>query len=133
MTSYLKRLVACPGFDGGLFHFGEDVVESYFRDKPPTAALNVMAKTVTEAFNHFVTQGRFPDQVAFRFGDHSLLVLAEPLRDEPGSASNRRPGEDLFLDHLFLTLCVRHGEPITLLLRKGREVLVEAAKEALAA
>ena len=133
MKSYLKSLTDCTAFDGGLFHFGEDVVESFFREKPPVASLNVMAKTVSEAFNHFVAQGRFPDQVAFRFGDHSLLVLAEPLHDGTQDTISRSSGDDRFLDHLFLTLCVRHGQSITPLLRQGREVLIEAAKEALAA
>jgi hypothetical protein len=131
MKSYLKNLMAFPAFDGGIFHFGPDVVESLFRDEEPSMGLTEMAREVTTAFDHFVKQGRFPDQVAFRFGDRALLVQAQPLHDEvkPGTRTDSR---SLFLDNLFLTISIRNGQPIAPLLREGRTVLAEAAKEALA-
>ena len=131
MKSYLKNLMAFPAFDGGVFHFGPDVVESLFRGDPPGMPLGEMAQAVTEAFDNFVEQGRFPDQVAFRFGDRSLLVQAQPLHDDVNVARNT-PDDSKFLDNLFLTISVRHGEAIAPLLREGRNVLAEAAKEALA-
>jgi hypothetical protein len=131
MKSYLKNLMAFPAFDGGVFHFGPDVVESLFRGDPPGMPLGEMAQAVTEAFDHFVEQGRYPDQVAFRFGDRALLVQAQPLHDEENQPLNT-PADAKFLDNLFLTISVRNGEPIAPLLREGRSLLAEAAKEALA-
>lgn len=132
MKSYLKNLLAFPAFDGGVFHFGPDVVESLFRDGSPDISLGEMATTVTNAFDHFVQQGRFPDQVAFRFGERSLLVQAQPLHDAAKDVAARSGEKGAFLDNLFLTICVKSGEPIAPLLREGRNVLIEASKEALA-
>ena len=131
MKSYLKNLMSFPAFDGGVFHFGPDVVESLFRDDPPTMPLGEMAKAVTEAFEHFVQQGRFPDQVAFRFGDRALLVESQPLHDA-ATGADHGPVDEKFLDNLFLTISVRKGEAIAPLLREGRNLLAEAAREALA-
>lgn len=131
MKSYLKNLMSFPAFDGGVFHFGPDVVESLFRTEAPPIPLDEMAEAVTEAFNHFVEQGRFPDQVALRFGDRSLLIQAQPLHDTPDQSGRTEKGR--FLDNLFLTISINGNDNIAPLLREGRNVLVEAAKEALAA
>lgn len=132
MKSYLKNLMSFPAFDGGVFHFGSDVVESLFRTEAPPIPLNEIAVAVTEAFNHFVEQGRFPDQVALRFGDRSLLIQAQPLHDTPDHGG-RGAEKGRFLDNLFLTISIHGNENIAPLLREGRNVLMEAAKEALAA
>jgi hypothetical protein len=92
--------------------------------------LKELTAEVTETFNHFVQQGRFPDQLALRFGERSLLIQAEPLHDTP---DGKRATDARFLDNLFLTLSVNAGESIAPLLRQGREVLKAAVKEASAA
>jgi hypothetical protein len=131
MKSYLKNLMSFPAFDGGIFHFGPDVVESLFREDPPEMPLGELAKTVTSAFEHFVGQGRFPDQVAFRFSNCSLLVQSQPLHDNVVGPNNVQ-NEDRFLDNLYLTISVRSGEAIAPLLREGRKLLAEATQDALA-
>jgi hypothetical protein len=130
--NYLNKLTSFPAFDGAVFHFGEDIVESLFRGEPPAAPLKGLVGAVSEAFQHFVDQSRFPDQVAFRFGEHSILVQAQPLHDDTAGTEARSAKPGKFLDHLFLTLCIRPGEAIAPLLKEGRKVLREAAKEAMA-